>query len=376
MSTNTVFVLGAGFSIDAKVPRQNEILKKCPKIIKEEKESYKIIKEFYQDIYKCNDLSKIPLEDSFTLIDRAVSSGEEISGYQLPNLIQKQWRLKRLVSLIISHYANSYIEKPHIEKSPYHSFFEMIVEKRLLDENDTFSIINLNWDTIPEYFITNIILNRKIQNVLGIDYTCYDTPFRESNLFSMHYPSLSMKRLGIKNIKIQKLHGSLNWAYCFSCGRLFAQKYDDSKTPIIFENKKNNCKECNSQLRRLIITPTFIKDLNNPPLKMVWHNALLDLQEAKRIVFIGYSFPLADYEFRYMLTKALAGSRRKKRIRVLLFPSNKKLRLEKKAKSDILKFERAQTRERFRTFFGSRDIRFKYGSTKDFITIGRNIWDW
>ncbi len=39
---------------------------------------------------------------------------------------------------------------------------------------------------------------------------------------------------------------------------------------------------------------------------MVWHNALLDLMEAKKVVFVGYSFPIADFELRYLLKRGIS----------------------------------------------------------------------
>jgi hypothetical protein len=52
------------------------------------------------------------------------------------------------------------------------------------------------------------------------------------------------------------------------------------------------------------------KNLNNTHLKMVWQNAMIDLREANRIVFLGYSFPLADFEFRYLLLKSAFGTKK------------------------------------------------------------------
>jgi hypothetical protein len=58
-------------------------------------------------------------------------------------------------------------------------------------------------------------------------------------------------------------------------------------------------------MNSVLITPTFLKDLNNLYLKNIWHNAFIDITEAEKIVFIGYSFPDADFEMRYLLKKAV-----------------------------------------------------------------------
>jgi hypothetical protein len=51
--------------------------------------------------------------------------------------------------------------------------------------------------------------------------------------------------------------------------------------------------------------PTFLKDLSNFQLKLIWQNAGVELMEASRLIFIGYSFPHADFEFRQLLRRMI-----------------------------------------------------------------------
>ena len=48
--------------------------------------------------------------------------------------------------------------------------------------------------------------------------------------------------------------------------------------------------------------PTFLKDLSNFQVKLIWQNAGVELMEARRLVFVGYSLPSADFEFRQLLS--------------------------------------------------------------------------
>lgn len=50
-----------------------------------------------------------------------------------------------------------------------------------------------------------------------------------------------------------------------------------------------------------IITPTMMKLLNSQLYNNLWQNAAYELQQADKVIFCGYSLPLADYEFRYLL---------------------------------------------------------------------------
>lgn len=49
--------------------------------------------------------------------------------------------------------------------------------------------------------------------------------------------------------------------------------------------------------------PTFLKDLSNFQIKLIWQNAGVELMEARRLVFLGYSLPYADFEFRQLISR-------------------------------------------------------------------------
>jgi hypothetical protein len=115
--------------------------------------------------------------------------------------------------------------------------------------------------------------------------------------------------------------------------------------------------------------PTLLKDFRNVHLATVWHNALLELQAARRIVFVGYSLPIADFEFRYLLLRGLA-ARHDVSIRVLLYPPDDRITDERQ------RFERLEVEQRFRRFFGNRDIDFKFMDAADFMENSVMVWNW
>lgn len=76
----------------------------------------------------------------------------------------------------------------------------------------------------------------------------------------------------------------------------------DKKNSFI---KNINCRHCdknfeeetnNHKLISNLIMPTFIKDLSNPQYKIIWQNAGVEISEADKLVFIGYSLPSADFD--------------------------------------------------------------------------------
>src|SRR5205807_60116 len=142
---------------------------------------------------------------------------------------------------------------------------------------------------------------------------------------------------GIGTIKVQepethrvrrviKIHGSANWLYCDNCRRLFwirsnqTGKVGDQllsddewhkiapETPI--KKERWSC-ECGSRsLGTRLATFSYLKALDFPMFQKSWFSAEAMLREAKNWVFIGYSLPAADFEFKYLL-KRVQLSRRK-----------------------------------------------------------------
>ena len=57
-----------------------------------------------------------------------------------------------------------------------------------------------------------------------------------------------------------------------------------------------------------LLLPTFRKSLESFHFQHIWNQAAIELSEARKLVFIGYSFPLADFDFRSLVTKHLGSS--------------------------------------------------------------------
>jgi hypothetical protein len=252
-------------------------------------------------------------------------------------------------------------------KNKYSQFYEELIRRRVgvgdakARKEDPFTIITLNWDTIPDFLIQKIGKSYKA----AVDYACYDYDLEGAK---RHVPSLRLKSKGSFNIKLLKLHGSLNWLICTCCGRLFSTTKNWTWPPVAFLHDQK-CRFCKTvDLENLIITPTLVKEISHTQLKNIWHNALIDLQEAGRIVFVGYSFPLADFEFRYVLLKAITGNPSVS-IRAVLYPPDNSCNDEKR-------WERNLTEERYSNFFGYRDIDFKYLDANDFMADTSLIWNW
>ena len=108
------------------------------------------------------------------------------------------------------------------------------------------------------------------------------------------------------NLLLLKLHGSLNWAVCSQCSKIYlfwSQRYDD-----IF---KKVCKSCNSNLEAVLIPPTRVKSNHlkgiwkGIGLEKLWRIAKEKITSADEITIIGYSFGEYDYEATGLILDAI-----------------------------------------------------------------------
>ena len=318
--SKTVYVLGAGFSKCADAPLQGKILDEVfnltPSFSTEYDKPFETgrsqLKEFLKELFQEDsdkNLSKIDLENLFTILDKALINKENIRDKSFENIE----KIRNNLNCCIVYMFN---EKLKDIGYFYFKLADAIVKRRteVNQEDDPVSFITLNWDIILEHSLFKSTNNfneiaennaskiGKVPQLCFVDYTCYAYPFEMDDY---PYRSIDIKPRGHFNIKIMKLHGSLNWLICSNCGRLFFKL--DYKIAIYDLLRRKSCPECHRDaLHSLIVTPTLIKDLNNTHLKMVWHNALLDLMEAEKVVFAGYSFPIADFELRYLLKRGIS----------------------------------------------------------------------
>jgi len=133
---------------------------------------------------------------------------------------------------------------------------------------------------------------------------------------------------------IVKIHGSANWLYCDNCRQLFwfspdesgfipnqiIRREDFSRIMEFLPEKRSlvedairrhrqypemRCCLCSEKvaLGTRIATFSYRKALDFPMFHNSWLAAEELLRSARRWVFIGYSLPAADYEFKYLLKR-------------------------------------------------------------------------
>lgn len=267
----TVYILGAGCSCEDRVPLVDAFFQKMEETINDELKHHPDIKYFNQILsFKKKLFNHFNIEDFFSMIDFYISLGVKFPSYNL-NLMRT--RLIYLIARTIRRCLTNNYGSPNYKRFYTNSVIE----------GD--AIISFNWDLLLDSIRSGVNY--------GVSFMRYDLTSGEFNDSRMD-----------EKIKILKLHGSLNFIGCTRCKARF-HTYQLKAMSILEEKRK--CPICSKgDLRILLIPPTTYKNLKNyKKLQEIWSEAFNKLSYCDRIRFVGYSFPLADVEFKHLLKAAL-----------------------------------------------------------------------
>lgn len=319
----------------------------------------------------------VSLEDLFTIFDSVASGREHFRLYSSKEMADLHNQLKLCIIFTLSFFIAD-----NCDNTDYKKFCEHLlrIRNQLTQKEDALAVITMNWDDILETTLSELCNNHNKGLTKNQIKTYPDLCFYDYSLSANpeHIPSTHIKAKGHKNIKILKMHGSLAWLECPKCGRIYtdysneiaSEEFSDMKCPHCSDDSRPQ--EENPILRSLIITPTFLKSLENLNLKNIWHNAFIDISEADEIVFIGYSFPDADFEMRCLLKKACKSTAK---ISVVLSSSDDpELYRSKFAEkgfcldeSNKLIAKMRLPEERYKSFFGEDRVTFNYSGFAEYI---------
>ncbi len=357
----TVYVLGAGFSIPAGGTSKDLLISKIFELSERNGSIFKgdsiaEFKEFLSETMQIPEelFGSVPLEDIFTPLDRCLIDNVSFRNLDIGGIR----RIRELVYYLIGKVLKELLREG--DKRYIDCFAEYLVDKASVRKNggyrftDPVSVISLNWDILLDDSIKKAI-DRKYKDRAVVDYCCYISSLDEDDDSDM--PGLEMLGRNGFNVKLLKLHGSFNWLQCPKCQRA----YVDFCNKISLDRYSDgvNCRHCSdyfgngssNELKSNLIMPTFLKNLLNPQYKLIWQNAGIELAEAKKIVFIGYSLPVDDFEMRQLLARMV---RNNAEIEVVDF-----------GKEDDCHI--VEVKKRYEVFFGKRKPRFFFCGARDYI---------
>lgn len=329
-------ILGAGFSKNSGLPVQSEISRLLFSGVGEsgfEQALTQVLKEFTENTFGCAGTGSIPdIEDLFTCMDISTNSGHHLGiGYGPMELRAiRRFLVYRVFSILERSFRNS-------------SAVESLI-KALNEAHTHVNYVVLNWDTVLEYYLL------KQSRSFKVDYCNGGTMLESGNT----------SRGQERTVKLLKLHGSCNWLYCDNCRVLFYDLYN--KVPLIrksgfldsdfalFDSLKEykdeyaagpreSCILCRNRISAHIATFSYRKSFRTNSFPRIWEEAERLLAGSQRWIFIGYSLPAADYEFKHLL-----------KISELKYRHMKERSLE----MDVVLLHSDAAADRYRGFFGNR----------------------
>lgn len=314
---NRVFILGAGFSRYAGLPVQAEFTSALleGKALEElpSKPVTDYIKRFVGKVFK-NQENVLPLEwpdfeDIFTCIDLSANTGHNL-GTSFPASELRTVR-RALIYRIITMLRERYLNGDHEgEWLKLNSFINRIDATKS-------AFICTNWDTVLEDRLADCC------GIKNFDYGCDASPALLRSALGEIKEQTAHKG---QSVQVIKIHGSTNWLYCDNCRQMLS--FPSSETYKVADQLLRQrdweaihralgntptqqlqvagyeCNRCHSEsLGTRLATFSFLKALDFPMFQKSWFRAEELLVKAKSWIFIGYSLPFADYEFKYLLKR-------------------------------------------------------------------------
>jgi hypothetical protein len=337
-------ILGSGFSTEFDLP---ETKKLSLHFLQPQDDSplenaiSKILEEFWKDAYGyAGDGNNTPsLEDHFTMLDLAANSGHHLGRKYPPRKLRAIRRMS--IHRVFKILDKEYKDNPEIKR-----FLETLLDKFRV------SIVSLNWDIAIEKNLRDRQIN------YGIDVEWLNASQRRSE----------------ERVLLFKMHGSASWAYCDSCRKihagsavksaprlyayleaadfdLFNGAYDVKSIKSQLENNNKDCRICGNPLAGRLATFSYTKFFAISQFQTIWERAHAALLAANSWLFIGYSMPQADYEFKHLLKSAQLGRRQ---------PSQ--------WSSEVILKEDQQAQEQYERFFGSNNVKIHQGGLMEWTT--------
>jgi len=321
-------ILGSGFSAEFGLPTTKKLsahFLQPPNDSTLDNAISKILKEFWKDAFgyaegKNNTPS---LEDHFTMLDLSANSGHHLGREYSPRKLRaiRRMSIHRVFQILDMKY------KPNEQAK---RFLDVLLDKFCV------SIITVNWDIVIE----------KILNDRKFDYA-----------IDVQWLNGSQSRSG-ESVLLLKMHGSSNWVYCDSCRKIHAglddksalrmkafleaddfelfnlsQKDINSIQKELEDTNDRLCQICGNRLAGRLATFSYTKFFAISQFQTIWERAHDALRSADSWLFVGYSMPQADYEFKHLLKSAQLGRKEPNR-----WSSEVILRKDKQAQNQYEQF--------------------------------------
>lgn len=312
-----VFIVGAGFSAEAGAPVVSNFFSSAMELYKDptsgltpgQRAIFKEVFDYRTSLESAEFKLRIDpenIEELFGLVEMAAQlNNPEAQAVRL-NLVYVILRTLELTAVDISpqdqrfYFKNGNNRHTGILRGSIYDLFVNVVARRwdprLQDGIAQDVIISLNYD---------LLLEQAMQRDPAA--TARTGPGRQrlAPLYGLPEAMLeqdSGQQDAACKVRLFKLHGSANWAFCAQCKRVAIL----SSSAASVASPPPTCSVCRKEMKtRLIVPPAWNKEEYMPLLRDVWAGAAEALRFAQRIWIMGYSMQHTDKFFRYLLAIAL-----------------------------------------------------------------------
>jgi hypothetical protein len=291
-------IVGAGLSAAAKIPTANQLARRFLGTARGagpvDDAITEALTKFWERVFGSNEKRQPTLEEHFTVLDLAANSGHQLGRSYPP-------RKLRAIRRLSIHRTFQVLDRRY-----EHSDDIARLLQTLSDTDRTVALVSLNWDVVAERHL----------DALGLEYK-YDIDVR-------YVDGAPIER---GPIRLYKMHGSSNWLYCDACRQLYAppdggkaalnlnaylepHDFEALGFPDAAEEVKTltrdarKCVWCKSRLAGRLATFSYRKAFSINQFQTIWDRAYSALARADRWLFVGYSMPDADFEFKHLLKAA------------------------------------------------------------------------
>lgn len=309
-----LLIVGAGFSYYAGLPLQSKFTAELLRASGFHKGPSKRIVDFLCKFVGATFHPRLDfdpdgwpeLEDLFTCVNMSANTGHHL-GAKHPAASLRTVR-RALIARTIRMLRQSY---ERASQDPDDRWKSLDAFLTALSPQAT-AFLSLNWDTVAEERFLEV--NPKFTIAYGPGFIPARFPEKGARVEIL-------QNADKPTLHVAKIHGSINWLYCDNCQRVYwfrpaeALKIADQ---ILSKNdweliaprapanakKQWECTWCDAvKLGTRIATFSYRKALDFPMFQHSWTAAERLLKRARRWVFIGYSLPAADFEFKYLLKR-------------------------------------------------------------------------
>ncbi len=308
--SKVVFILGAGASCEAGAPTMQTFLDTAEDLYRHESITDPIVMADFELMLK--GLYELRIVHSHVQFDRQ-NFESVFAAFEMAKLIGKLGsiglkeinRLPTAMKNVISTTLEKSISFSRgsqglLTPKPYNVFAKLIEEitKNSGSLPNQVSLITFNYDICLDWMLSSHGLQHEY---------CLEKEYND------------------KQIKLLKLHGSLNWTYCSECEKVIPWNMNDffnsQKNSLMIErdtvfldvsSRLHSFSHCNTVVASepIIVPPTWNKAQYQNQLSKVWSTAASELSDADYIVVIGYSLPKADHFFRDLFGLGTTGETR------------------------------------------------------------------